>query len=244
MAGMKLRAEKKMRKHLIEQLKSRKVLGARIAQGDLKQAEELKQLNLAPQIFMFKNIFSGQVLYSQVPGYHQDQIDQQFVQPNWQNRKPSRRNDLWRLMCVVNFGSYNQAVEAYKGLVDLRIVRDVVKPDEADSMRKKNNEGNIWYAGQYRPTYSQEAVADLSHVIDEFNLGNTKIMWESLWRKGADEHWRADLVEHESLPPFNPKLETVLMDELREKALYEFQLQREQQEQSQESQESAEPQLA
>lgn len=220
-----------MRKHLLEQLKARKIFGARIAQGQQKTQQELMSMNLAPQIYLFKNIYSGQVLYSQVPGFHQDQIDQQFVQPNWENRKPSRRNDLWRLMCVVNFNTYEQAIDAFRGLVDLRICRDVIKPKEANSMRKKNDEGNIWYSGQYRPTYSQEAIADLSHVIDEFNLDNTKIFWENLWRKGSDEHWRPDLVQHEQLPPFNPKLESVLLDELREKALYEFNLQREQAEQ-------------
>lgn len=217
-----MRAEKKMRKHLLEQLKARKILGARIAKGE-KTEQDLIQLGLAPQIYLFKNLFSGQVLYSQVPAFHQDQIDAQFTRPNWENRKPSRRNDLWKIMCVANFLNYEYAVAAYNGLVQLRQVRDVVQSKEAKAMRKKNEEGNTWYSGQYRPTHSQEAIADLSHVIDEFELGNTTLFWESLWRKGEDEYWRADLVNHESLPPFNPRDQSILLDELREKAVYEFQ---------------------
>ncbi|SGZ51811.1 CIC11C00000000840 [Sungouiella intermedia] len=218
---MRLRAEKKMRKHLIEQMKARKVLGSRLAQG-YKTQEELARLNLAPQVYMFKNLFSGQVLYSQVPGYHQDQIDTQFLRPNWENRKPSRRNDLWRIMCVVNFANYDYAVAAYDGLLQLREARDIHLKTEAKAMRKKNDEGNTWYSGQYRPTHAQEAIADLAQVIDEFELENTTAFWESLWRKGADEHWRNDLVMHESLPVFNPKYQSVLLEEMKDMALAEF----------------------
>lgn len=218
---MRMRSEKKMRKHLIEQLKARKILGARIAEGK-KTVQELQSLHLAPQVYLFKNMMTGQVLYSQVPGYHQDQINQQFVKPNWENRKPSRRNDLWRIMAVATFDNYEYAVSAFKGLVQLRQTRDVEQQKQAKSLRKKDDEGNTWYSGQYRPTYSQEAVADLSHVIDEFELENTKVYWENLWRKGEDKHWRLDLVNHEPLPPFNPKDQSVLLDELRIKALQEF----------------------
>lgn len=230
MSGMKLRAEKKMRKHLIEQMKARKILGSRLAKGE-KTKEDLIALNLAPQVFIYKNLFSGQILYSQVPGFHQDQIDLQFPQPNWENRKPNRRNDLWKIMCVANFSSYDNAIAAYKGLVDLRYARDVVQKKEANAMRKKNDDGNIWFSGQYRPTYSQEAVADLTHVIDEFELKNTKIHWENVWRKGEDQFWRNDLVEHETLPAFTTKYQSALLNELREKALFEFNLLREQQQQ-------------
>lgn len=215
-----------MRKHLIEQLKARKILGSRLAQGH-KSKQDLINLNLAPQIFMFKNIFSGQVLYSQVPGFHQDQIDEQFKRPNWENRKPSRRTDLWKLLCVVNFADYDYAVAAYKGLLDLRFCRDIIHKDEAYAMRKKNQDGNIWSHGQYRPTYAQEAIADLSHVIEEFELENTKILWESVWRKGQDDLWRGDLVEHDTLPAFNSKYQSALMNEVRQVALEEFARERE-----------------
>lgn len=229
MPTMRMRAEKKMRKHLLEQLKSRKILGARIAQ-DKKSKEDMEKLNLAPQVFLFKNLFSGQVLYSQVPAYHQNQIDEQFGMSNWQNRKPSRRNDLWRIMCVANFQSYDYAIAAYEGLVQLRKLRDGAMRKEANQLRKKNEEGNIWYSGQYRPTYSQEAVADLAHVIEEFDLEGTKLLWENLWRKGDDEHWKSDLVEHDSLPPFNPKYQSILLDEVRQMAMVEFAKLREQEE--------------
>jgi hypothetical protein len=216
-----MRSEKKMRKHLIEQLKARKIFGARIAKGK-KAPHHLANLDLAPQVYLFKNMMTGQVLYSQVPGYHQDQIDQQFVKPNWQNRKPSRRNDLWRIMAVATFDNYEYAVAAFKGLVQLRQTRDVEQKTAANDLRRKNDEGNVWYSGQYRPTFSQEAVADLAHVIDEFELENTKVHWENLWRKGDDKYWRGDLVDHETLPPFNPKDQTVMLDELRAKAVVEF----------------------
>lgn len=218
---MRLRAEKKMRKHLIEQLKARKVLGSRLAKG-YKTEEDLARLNMAPQVFMFKNLFSGQVLYSQVPGFHQDQIDAQFLRPNWENRKPSRRSDLWRIMCVVNFDNYEYAVAAYNGLVHLREARDIHLKKEAKAMRKKDDEGNTWYSGQYRPTHAQEAIADLANVIDEFELENTTAFWESMWRKGEDEHWRGDLVEHDVLPAFSPKFQSVMLDEMREMCLAEF----------------------
>ena len=223
--AMKLRAEKKMRKHLLEQLKLRKVLGARIAQGT-KTAEDLQKLQLAPQVFLYKNMFSGQVLYSQTPGFHQDQIDEQFVRPNWENRKPNRRNDMWRVMCVATFSNYEYAVAAYEGLVHLRKLRSTMPRAEGKAQRKLNDDGNIWYSGQYRPTYSQEAVADLAHVIDEFELENTSAMWESLWRKGDDEHWRTDLVEHDVLPTTNPRFQTVMLNELRQRAVDAFARQR------------------
>lgn len=218
---MKLRSEKKMRKHLLEQLKARKVLGARIAQTK-KTAEELASLEFGPQVFLFKNIFSGQVIYSQVPAYHQNQIDEQFPRPNWENRKPARRNDLWRIMAVATFENYEYAKAAYDGLVQLRRVRDVWQSDQAKAMRRKNDEGNTWYSGQYRPTYSQEAVADLACVVDEFELEGTKVDWESLWRKGDDEYWRGDLVEHSEMKIVGSKDESVLLDELRVRAVEEF----------------------
>ena len=224
---MRMRAEKKMRKHLLEQLKSRKILGARIADGE-KTEEDLKALGMAPLVYVFKNLFSGQVLYSQVPALHQYQIDQQFTRPNWENRKPSRRGDVWRIMCVANFPNYEYAIAAYKGLVQLRYVRDVVQRKEADAMRKKNEEGNIWYSGQFRPTYSQEAVADISQVIDDFELDRTKLLWENVWRKGDDERWRTDLVEHDVLPVCNPRDQSFMLDDLRAMAVEEFRKEREQ----------------
>lgn len=88
-------------------------------------------------------------------------------------------------------------------------------------------------------------MADLSHVIDEFELEGTSVMWESLWRKGEDTHWRSDLVEHDTLPPFNPRDQTILLDELRAKAVEEFANLRQQAQQSeQQSQSELESQTA
>lgn len=215
------RAEKRMRKFLIEQLKARVQHGARIAEGK-KSAEDLVKNDLGPQVFVFRNLFSGQVLYSPVPAYHNDQINEQFVNPNWQNRKPSRRQDLWKIMCVVNFDNYDYATAAYKGLVDLRRVRDTYQRKEANSMRKKSEDGHIWHSGQYRPTYTQEAVADLTHVIDEFELEGTTIFWANEWHKGDEKYWRHDLVEHQKLPVHNPKHQSVLLDVMRKKAIEAF----------------------
>ncbi|KAI5960419.1 MHR1 [Candida pseudojiufengensis] len=226
---MRLRAEKRMRKLLIEQLKERKQDGARIAQG-FKTEKDLINLNLGPQVFIFKNLFSGQILYSQVPAYHQEQIDQQFINPNWENRKPSRRQDLWKIMCVANFDNYEYATAAYKGLLDLRRVRDIKQKKSANELRRKNGDGNIWFSGQYRPTYSQEAVADLAHVIDQFDLENTRLLWENEWRRGDDKYWRTDLVEHETLPTYSPKHQTVLLDVIRAKAVEAFANERKSQE--------------
>jgi hypothetical protein len=39
---------------------------------------------------------------------------------------------------------------------------------------------------------------------------------------GEEKHWRMDLVQHEPLPPFNPRDQSVLLDDLREKAVLEF----------------------
>ncbi|KAI3406406.1 MHR1 [Candida oxycetoniae] len=223
---MRLRSEKKMRRFLVEQLKARKQDGARIAQGNkLKSESYLQELGLAPQLFIFKNLFSGQILYSQVPAYHQDQIDAQFYNPNWQDRKPSRRQDLWKIMCVANFNNYEYSKAAYQALLDLKSLRK--KRKEANNMRKKNDDGNIWYSGQYRPTYSQEAVADLAHVIDEFELDGTKLFWENEWRKGDEKFWNLAYVEHDKLPVYPPQHQSVLLDVMRAKAMEEFSRQRE-----------------
>ncbi|EDK43577.1 mitochondrial recombination protein 1 [Lodderomyces elongisporus] len=226
MGQMRLKSAKKMRKWYIEQLKSRKQNGARIAQGrELKSPDELQSLELAPQVFLFKNLFSGQVLLSQVPAYHQDQIDVQFPNPNWQDRRPSRRQDLWKIMCIANFNNYEYATAAYEGLLQLKKLRQVSK--DANDMRRKNEEGNIWFSGQFRPTYSQEAVADLAHVIDEFELEGTRLFWENEWRKGDEKYWNLDLVEHDKLPVHSPNQQTVLLDVMRARAMEEFKRQRE-----------------
>lgn len=178
----------------------------------------LKSNGFAPQVFLFRNIESGQVVYSQTPHVTKYQIDQQFFRPNWENRKPSKRRDLWRPMAVAQFDDYSKAVQAYHALVELRYMREVPKRKEAESLRRRNEYRRIWHSGQYRPTWAQEAASDLSTVVDEFGL-NTKIYWDSLWRKGGDECWNTDLVEHVEMDQVSPREKFVVLDEIRKAGL-------------------------
>ncbi|RCK55946.1 Mitochondrial ous recombination protein 1 [Candida viswanathii] len=214
-------SEKRMRKFLIDHLKTRIQHGARVAQIN-RTPRAMIDHKLGPQVFVFRNLFSGQVLYSQFPAYHKKTILEQFVSPNWQNRLPSRRQDLWKIMCVMNFHNYNYATAAYRGLIDLKQTRDTVQKKVANKMRKKSEEGTIWYSGQYRPTYTQEAVADMTHVIDVFNLEGTTIYWANESLRGDDKYWRNDLVEHDKLPVHSPKQQSVLLDVMRQDSVKDF----------------------
>ncbi|CDK28359.1 unnamed protein product [Kuraishia capsulata CBS 1993] len=176
--------------------------------------------NYAPQVYLFRNIESGQVAYSQLPHINTYQLKTQWWRPNWENRKPSKRRDIWRVMAVATFEDHEKALKAYNALVELRYMREVTKRKEAESLRKRNSDGNIWYYAQYRPTYSMESVADLSEVIDQFKF-KTKIHWEDIWRKGEDKHWSAELAEHIELPKFNPRERFAVLDQLREETLRE-----------------------
>lgn len=106
-------------------------------------------------------------------------------------------------MAVAKLPDYSLAVECYDSLVELRHQRDVLKKDLANSWRKRNEDGNIWYSAQYRPTYTQEAVSDLSTVLDAFDT-NTKVYWENQWRRGDDKYWNQQ-VEHIDLPKYNAR---------------------------------------
>lgn len=119
-------------------------------------------------------------------------------------------------MTVANFNNHEDAVSAYNALVELRHVREVSKKGEANKLRRKSPEGNIWSSANYRPTYTQESVSDLSTVVDELKLGNTKIYWEDLWRKGDDSYWNGELVEHRELGRFSPRVESSVLRRLRE----------------------------
>lgn len=120
---------------------------------------------IPPQVYIFRNLEYGQVLYSQFPNFSQTQVDKLFVRPNWSNRKPSLRRDIWKCMCVVNLQNYKQSVHLYQNLCRLRYLRDVAQRKESDKLRKKDSNGHVWYSGQYRPTYCQEAVADLRESL-------------------------------------------------------------------------------
>ncbi|CAI4038157.1 hypothetical protein SMKI_04G4980 [Saccharomyces mikatae IFO 1815] len=158
---------------------------------------------IPPQVYIFRNLEYGQVLYSQFPNFSQKQIEKLFMRPNWSNRKPSLRRDIWKCMCVVNLQNYQQSVQLYQNLCRLRYLRDVAQRKESDKLRKKDSNGHVWYSGQYRPTYCQEAVADLRESLLKVFEGSAQagnqtihtkkpsIYWEDPWRMGdKDKRWK------------------------------------------------------
>lgn len=171
--------------------------------GKLRQHRWLEKHAFGPDVFLFRNLESGQVLYTQVPFPQAFNIKTQFRNPNWENRLPDIRRDIWRPMAVAKLPTYPLAVECYNSLVELRTYRDITYKDKVNEWRKRNEDGNIWFSGQYRPTYSQEAVADLSSVLTAFKARAT-VYWDGQWRKGDDKYWN-DLIKHEDLPAFNPR---------------------------------------
>lgn len=106
-------------------------------------------------------------------------------------------------MAVAQLPSYELAVECYESLVTLRHYRDKVQKELSNSWRKRNEDGNIWYSSQFRPTYTQEAVADLASVLEGIESSAT-VHWENHWRRGDDKHW-APLIKHEELPKYNAR---------------------------------------
>lgn len=182
----------------------------------------LKTNDFAPQVFLFRNIETGQVVYSQTPHITKFQINQQFFRPNKENKKPHPRHDIWRPLAVAQFHNYQNAVQAYHGLVELRFMRQVSKKDESQAMRKLNEYHRVWYSGQYRPTYTMEATADLSAVIDELKLSeNCKVYWDGLWWRGDSKLWNEN-IEHIDMERFGRREKFVILDEIREKGLLDF----------------------
>ncbi|VVT47087.1 mitochondrial 54S ribosomal protein mL67 [Magnusiomyces paraingens] len=171
--------------------------------GRFRHPAFLRRHGFGPDVFLFRNLESGQVMYTQLPFPQAYNIKTQFQNPNWQNRLPDIRRDIWRPMAMAQLPSYPLAVELYESLVTLRHYRDKLFKKEANGWRKRNDDGNIWYSGQYRPTYSQEAVADLASVLNAFDV-ETKVLWDGVWRKGQDEFWKTSIT-HEELPAFNPR---------------------------------------
>lgn len=165
----------------------------------VRSAADLEAAALPPFVYVFRNMASGQCVYTQTPLVEEHHLIEQFTRPNWQNRRPLLRRDLWRIMCVAEFPLHADAVDVYGGLVELRRRRDVTHKTEARKLRVLNKDGNVWYSSQYRPAYTQEACADLLTVVDEFALGGTVVHWEDMWRRGAENHWSPDLVEHRQL---------------------------------------------
>lgn len=192
-----------------------------------RPASWLAKNDFGPQVFLFRNLESGQVVYSQLPEFTDYQVKKQFQRPNWQNRRPTLRRDIWRLMAVANLPTYESSVKLYEQLVRLRSMRDLNLKDVAMKYRPRNSDGNIWYSAQYRPIYTQEAVSDLSTSIEYVNQ-NATIYWEDEWRKGDAAHWNQDLVHHQILDRISLQTPKSLLEELRVKAREEFLLAQEQ----------------
>lgn len=159
----------------------------------------LQKSGYAPQVFLFRNLESGQVVYSQLPTITQRQINVNFYRPNWENRKPSTRRDIWRCMAVVDLKLYEDSVALYQNLCRLRYLREVSQRAKTEKMRKRNSDGHIWSSAQFRPTYTQEAVADLIQSLTKAANKSIKIHWEDSWRMGdRSKYWEPvlPLVEH------------------------------------------------
>ncbi|CAR24866.1 mitochondrial 54S ribosomal protein mL67 [Lachancea thermotolerans CBS 6340] len=198
-----------------------------VAPARFRTAQWLKKAGFAPQVFLFRNLESGQVIYSQVPVFNQHQIDALFQRPDWANKKPSTRRDIWRCMAVVDLRSYEEGVHVYQNLCRLRYLRDVTQVKKADALRKKNEDGHVWYSAQYRPTYTQEAVADLREALSKAGVAQGQIHWEDRWRMGdVEKHWSPVLpqLQHSVISRLgnSAREQSVIMRELGERAKQEF----------------------
>uniref|UniRef100_A0A060SXI6 Large ribosomal subunit protein mL67 n=1 Tax=Blastobotrys adeninivorans TaxID=409370 RepID=A0A060SXI6_BLAAD len=178
--------------------------------GKYRRPNWLRNRRYGPNVFVFRNLETNQVLYTQTPFPQRYNIAKQFQGPNWQNRLPTTRNDLWRAMAVAQLPNYESAVHLYERLVQLRHMRDYTHRDVAMAMRKKNEDGNIWFYSQFRPTYTQEAVSDLISALEHLDV-SAKIHWEDSWRRGDESHWEDIEVEHAEFPRYNPRERHVVL---------------------------------
>lgn len=183
--------------------------------GGLRSARWLRTFQYGPMVTVFRNLESGQVVFSQTLHPQQFYIDQLFKWPNWQNKKPTVRKDIWRPLAVTELPTHEDAVALYRNLVELRKMRDMSQRDQARAWRKKSPEGNVWFWNQYRPTYTHEAVADLVSALEAMGLDKTTIHWEHLYRRGDDGHWDGLEVAHQELPRHNPREQHIVLNNLR-----------------------------
>lgn len=188
----------------------------------LRTARWLIQNNCGPNIFAFRNIETGQVLFSQSLRPKEEDIERQFQFANWQNRKPKTRKDVWRPMAVAQLPDHKAAVRFYVNLMKLRYMRDRSDKTLVNTWRKKNQDGNIWFYSQFRPTYTQEAVADLASAIEAENGVPVTIHWENEWRRGADSNWEGLNVSHEYIPRHNPREQYVVLKRLSDATFQKF----------------------
>lgn len=161
-----------------------------IATSRFRTAKWLEKAGYSPWVYVYRNLALGQVMYSQLPEYGQRNLKTQFQRACWENRFPEMRKDVWRIMCVVQMPTHSEGVQVYQNLCRLRYMRDVLYRDEAKRHRKLNEQGQVWYSGQFRPTYAQEAVADVRESLLKSNTkGPVTLVWEDPWRMGERSHW-------------------------------------------------------
>lgn len=160
------------------------------ATSRFRTANWLEKAGYSPWVYLYRNLVQGQVMYSQLPEYGARNLKTQFQRPSWQNKFPEMRKDVWRIMCVVQMPTHQDSVQVYQNLCRLRYMRDVLYKEEAQKHRKLNEMGRVWHSGQYRPTYTQEAVADVRESLLKSNTnGPVNLVWEDLWRMGDKFHW-------------------------------------------------------
>jgi hypothetical protein len=113
-------------------------------------------------------------------------------------------------MAVAELPTYQHALEFYNNLLKLRWMRDRSHKAVARDWRKQSPEGNIWHYAQYRPTYSQESVADVVSAIEATGT-ECKLHWEDTWRRGDQTYWNDVKVEHVEMPKCNPRDKFVVL---------------------------------
>lgn len=166
-----------------------------------RTAQWLKKSGYLPQVYIFRNLESGQTLYSQLSVYNNRLITKQFDKTgsvNQFNKKPKLRNDLWRLMCFVKMDNHEQCVKLFQDLNRLKYLR---------GMMKKNYK-KFYFSGKFKPLLLQETVADLKESLlhikdDDVNSFKCDIYWEDLWRMGNKETvWDKELgmINHHAIP--------------------------------------------
>ncbi|ANB15810.1 Mhr1p [Sugiyamaella lignohabitans] len=200
-----------------------KNLSSKLQNIPLKSAQWLRRYKCGPNVFAFRNLETGQVVFSQTLYPKELDIQNQFQFANWQNRLPkAERKDIWRPLAVVTLPNPEAAVSFYENLVQLRFMRDRSMKKQANDWRKKSTDENIWYYGQFRPTYTQEAVADLASAVEASNL-ECEIKWENEWRRGEDKYWEGITnVNHAYLPKYNPREQTVMLKKIAKEAYTAF----------------------
>lgn len=192
------------------------------ASAPVRTAKWLIQHNCGPNVFAFRNLESGQVVFSQSIHPKEEDIERQFQYANWQNKKPKTRKDVWRPMAVAQLPDHKTAVRFYVNLIALRQMRDRDDKTTANQWRKKSDDGNIWFYSQFRPTYTQEAVADLASASEAEDGAPVVIHWENEWRRGADSHWEGLNVTHRYIPRHNPREQHVVLKKLADSTFEKF----------------------